>query len=100
MSQNTYELIALAMRYFFAGMMLLIVLRAGRGALIDSRRAARLRKLSPMAGVVGGGGLGDLAIKYGYNRFQTDVMVYSVAILIVIVQVIQYAGNYIYEKIR
>ena len=53
-----------------------------------------------MAGVVGGGGLGDLAIKYGYNRFQTDVMVYSVAILIVIVQVIQYAGNYIYEKIR
>lgn len=53
MSQNTYELIALAMRYFFAGMMLLIVLRAGRGALIDSRRAARLRKLSPMAGVVG-----------------------------------------------
>ena len=53
MSQNTYELIALAMRYFFAGMMLLVVLRAGRGALIDSRRAARLRKLSPMAGVVG-----------------------------------------------
>ena len=53
MSQNTYELIALAMRYFFAGMMLLIVLRAGSGALIDSRRAARLRKLSPMAGVVG-----------------------------------------------
>ena len=55
---------------------------------------------SAMAGVVGGGGLGDLAIKYGYNRFQTDVMVYSVAILIVIVQVIQYAGNYVYEKIR
>ena len=53
MSQNTYELIALAMRYFFAGMMLLVVLRAGRGALIDSRRAARLRKLSPMAGIVG-----------------------------------------------
>lgn len=41
MSQNTYELIALAMRYFFAGMMLLIVLRAGRGALIDSRPRPR-----------------------------------------------------------
>ena len=53
-----------------------------------------------MAGVVGGGGLGDLAIKYGYNRFQTDVMIYSVAILIVVVQVIQCIGNYIYEKIR
>ena len=53
-----------------------------------------------MAGVVGGGGLGDLAIKYGYNRFQTDVMVYSVAILIVIVQVIQSIGNRVYEKIK
>ena len=62
--------------------------------------AINLLGYSAMAGVVGGGGLGDLAIKYGYNRFQTDVMVYSVAILIVIVQVIQYAGNYIYEKIR
>ena len=58
--------------------------------------AINLLGYSAMAGVVGGGGLGDLAIKYGYNRFQTDVMVYSVAI----VQVIQYAGNYIYEKIR
>ena len=62
--------------------------------------AINLLGYSAMAGVVGGGGLGDLAIKYGYNRVQTDVMVYSVAILIVIVQVIQYAGNYIYEKIR
>ena len=62
--------------------------------------AINLLGYSAMAGVVGGGGLGDLAIKYGYNRFQTDVMVYSVAILIVIVQVIQYAGNYVYEKIR
>jgi D-methionine transport system permease protein len=62
--------------------------------------AINLLGYSAMAGVVGGGGLGDLAIKYGYNRFQTDVMIYSVAILIVIVQVIQYIGNYIYEKIR
>ena len=62
--------------------------------------AINLLGYSAMAGVVGGGGLGDRAIKYGYTRFQTDVMVYSVAILIVIVQVIQYAGNYIYEKIR
>lgn len=62
--------------------------------------AINLLGYSAMAGAVGGGGLGDLAIKYGYNRFQTDVMVYSVAILIVIVQVIQSIGNYIYEKIR
>lgn len=62
--------------------------------------AINLLGYSAMAGVVGGGGLGDLAIKYGYNRFQTNVMIYSVAILIVVVQVIQCIGNYIYEKIR
>ena len=62
--------------------------------------AITLLGYSAMAGVVGGGGLGDLAIKYGYNRFQTDVMIYSVAILIVVVQVIQCIGNYISEKIR
>ncbi|MDO4987700.1 MAG: methionine ABC transporter permease [Synergistes sp.] len=62
--------------------------------------AINLLGYSAMAGVVGGGGLGDLAIKYGYNRFQTDVMVYSVAVLIIIVQIIQYAGNAVYNKIK
>ena len=62
--------------------------------------AINLLGYSAMAGAVGGGGLGDLAIKYGYNRFQTDVMIYSVAILIVIVQIIQSIGNYVYEKIK
>lgn len=62
--------------------------------------AINLLGYSAMAGVVGGGGLGDLAIKYGYNRFQTDVMIYSVAILIAMVQIIQTIGNVVYEKIR
>lgn len=62
--------------------------------------AINLLGYSAMAGVVGGGGLGDLAIKYGYNRFQTDVMVYSVAILIVIVQIIQTIGNAAYERMK
>ncbi|AKU20590.1 ABC transporter permease [Massilia sp. MB5] len=48
---------------------------------------------SAVAGVVGGGGIGDLAIRYGYYRFETDVMVITVAILIAIVQVIQFGGN-------
>ena len=48
---------------------------------------------SAVAGVVGGGGIGDLAIRYGYYRFQTDVMVFTVACLIVIVQAIQFGGN-------
>ena len=62
--------------------------------------AINLLGYSAMAGAVGGGGLGDLAIKYGYNRFQTDVMIYSVAILIIIVQIIQSAGNYVYKRIK
>ncbi|MDB6001886.1 MAG: methionine transporter ATP-binding protein [Rhizobacter sp.] len=48
---------------------------------------------SAVAGVVGGGGIGDLAIRYGYYRFQTDVMVLTVVILIVLVQIIQFVGN-------
>ena len=55
---------------------------------------------SAMAGAVSGGGLGDLAIKYGYNRFQTDVMIASVVILILIVVVIQTASNILYKKLR
>ncbi|MEN5092982.1 methionine ABC transporter permease [Pseudomonas protegens] len=46
-----------------------------------------------MAGVVGAGGLGDLAIRYGYQRFQDDVMVVTVVMLIVLVQVLQTVGD-------
>ena len=53
---------------------------------------------SAVAGVVGGG-IGDLAIRYGYYRFQTDVMVLTVAILIVLVQLIQFAGNGIARRL-
>ena len=48
---------------------------------------------SAMAGAVGGGGLGDLAIRFGYQRFQTDVMFVTVAILLVLVQLIQAFGD-------
>ena len=47
---------------------------------------------SAMSGFVGGGGLGDIAIKYGYYRYQTVMMFITVAILVIIVQVIQEAG--------
>lgn len=53
MNKDVFELLSLTMRYVFTGLMLLIVLRAARGALIDSRRAARLRRLSPMTGLSG-----------------------------------------------
>lgn len=48
---------------------------------------------STMAGTVGGGGLGDLGIRYGYQRFMPEVMLIVVAILVVLVQVIQLAGD-------
>lgn len=54
---------------------------------------------SAMAGIVGGGGIGDLAIRYGYYRFQTDVMIFMVVLLIVIVQLIQVAGNFIAKSL-
>ncbi|MDZ3992939.1 methionine ABC transporter permease [Pseudomonas sp. Teo4] len=46
-----------------------------------------------MAGVIGGGGLGDLAIRFGYQRFQTDVMVVTVLLLILLVQALQMSGD-------
>ena len=48
---------------------------------------------SAMAGAIGGGGLGDLAIRYGLYRFQTDIMIVSVIVIIILVQGIQYFGN-------
>lgn len=52
---------------------------------------------SAMVGAVGGGGLGDVAIKYGYYRFQTETMIYTVLILIILVQAVQSLGNYLYK---
>ena len=48
---------------------------------------------SAMAGAIGGGGLGDLAIRYGYQRFRPDIMIATVVILIVLVQIVQFLGN-------
>lgn len=54
---------------------------------------------SAIAGVVGGGGIGDLAIRYGYYRFQTDVMVLTVALLVLLVQVVQFTGNTVARRL-
>ena len=54
---------------------------------------------SAMAGTVGAGGLGDLAVRYGYQRYQTDIMIVTVIILVIIVQVLQSLGNYFYKKL-
>lgn len=54
---------------------------------------------SAMAGAVGGGGLGDLAIRYGYQRFDIQVMIVTIIILILLVQMIQYLGDSVANRL-
>lgn len=54
---------------------------------------------SAVAGVVGGGGIGDLAIRYGYYRFETDVMIFTVALLVALVQAIQLGGGHLARRL-
>jgi D-methionine transport system permease protein len=60
--------------------------------------AVALVSYTAMAGVVGAGGLGDLAVRFGYQRFQTDVMVVTVVLLLVLVQVIQMIGDFVTNR--
>ena len=53
---------------------------------------------SAMAGAIGGGGLGDLAIRYGYQRFDVAVMIYTIIILVVLVQLLQFSGDILARK--
>ncbi|WP_076068865.1 methionine ABC transporter permease [Sphingomonas montana] len=61
--------------------------------------AVALVSFTAMAGVVGAGGLGDLAIRFGYQRFQTDVMVVTVALLLLLVQGIQSLGDWLVRRL-
>lgn len=56
--------------------------------------------LSAMAGSVGGGGLGDFAIRYGYQRFQIDITYVTIMILLIFVSIIQGLGNLVIKKIK
>jgi len=72
-----------------------IFLPEAKPALIQAitLTAVTLVNYSAMAGAVGGGGLGDLAIRYGYQRFDTSVMITTITLLIFIVQAIQWIGD-------
>ncbi len=61
--------------------------------------AVNLIGYSAMAGAVGGGGLGDLAIRFGYQRFRGDIMLQTVTILVVLVQAIQMIGDWIARQL-
>jgi len=61
--------------------------------------AINLVGYSTMAGAIGGGGLGDLAVRYGYQRFRGDVMLITVVVLVLLVQAVQMAGGAIARKV-
>ena len=60
--------------------------------------AISLIGLTAMAGAIGGGGLGDFAIRYGHQRGQTDVTYITIVVILLMVSVIQKGGNYIIRK--
>ena len=68
-----------------------------RGAAIT---IVNLVALSAMAGIVGGGGLGDYAIRYGFQRSQTDVTVVTVVILLLLVTLIQSLGTWLTRRLN
>ncbi len=61
--------------------------------------AIALVSYTAMAGVIGAGGLGDLAVRFGYQRFQTDVMVVTVLLLLVLVQLLQMLGDWLVARV-
>jgi D-methionine transport system permease protein len=61
--------------------------------------AVALVSYTAMAGVVGAGGLGDLAIRFGYQRFQTDVMIVTVVLMLVLVQALQMVGDAVVRRV-
>lgn len=77
-----------------------IVLPEARVGLINGITVTTISLIgySAMAGTVGGGGIGDLAVRYGYQRYETDVMLVCVVILVVIVQILQLAGDSIAKR--
>jgi len=54
---------------------------------------------SAMAGTVGGGGIGDLAIRYGYQQYKSEYLIVCSIVLIVFVQAVQMLGNFLYKKL-
>lgn len=78
-----------------------VLLNEARAGMVSSITvlAIGLLSYSAAAGMIGGGGLGDLAIRYGYYRYQTEVIIFIVAILVLLVAVIQTTGNYIARRL-
>jgi len=78
------------------------ILPEALGSLILSLTTATIGLIgaTSMAGTIGGGGIGDIAISYGYERFNTGVIIITVIILVIFVQAIQTLGNLLARKVR
>ncbi len=78
-----------------------VLLNEARAGMVYSITvlAIGLLSYSAAAGMIGGGGLGDLAIRYGYYRYQTEVIIFIVAILVLLVVLMQGTGNWIARKL-
>ena len=80
---------------------ILVYLREGLPELIRVSTVTLISLVgeTAMAGAIGGGGLGDLAIRYGYQRFRPEIMLATVVILIILVQAVQFAGNTLAKRL-
>ncbi len=78
-----------------------VLLREGLPGIVGGLTITLVTLISftAMAGAVGGGGLGQLAINYGYHRYQADVMLICVILLVLIVTAVQYTGNFIARRL-
>ena len=76
------------------------LLPEAKGSLILATTIGTIGLLGAMAGVIGGGGVGDLALTYGYQRMNFKLMLFTVIVLVIFVQIIQSIGNYFAAKSR
>jgi len=90
----------LAMGFDSLGIVTNVLLKEGFGGIIQAVTVSlvSLVGFSAIAGSVGGGGLGDFAIRYGYNMFKNDVMVVTIIIILALVFSIQWIGDFFYKK--
>lgn len=78
-----------------------VLLSEARSGLVNSMTIITVSyfSYSTIVGIVGGGGIGDFAIRYGFHRFETDILIFTVLIIIFIVQIIQFTGNYFVKRL-
>ena len=78
-----------------------VLLVEARTSLINGATIAvgTILGYSAMAGTIGGGGLGDIAIRYGYHRYQADIMIVTVVLLVILVQIFQMVGTTLVNRL-